>query len=272
MQPVPPADPPPLPVPLLGTLIHPVTREEAAGLVCRLASRHESALVVTPNVDHVVLLHRDEALRRAYARATLRLCDGAPLLVLARLCGRRLPGRVTGADLMMDVCAVAAEQGLRVFVAGGAPDVLEQALANLRRDHPPLLVSGYSPAFGFEGTAEEAELVRRVKADEPAIVMVCLGAPRAEVWAAGRLSQQAAVYLCVGAAVDFAAGSRLRAPAWMQRLGIEWAFRLVQEPGRLWRRYLVQDAVFFPLAVRELIRSRLPRRQGQNPDDAGHST
>jgi len=252
---------PVLAVPLVGMQIHAVTRSQAVNLVGALA-RRPPGLVVTPNVDHAVLLAKDPAFRRAYDAATLRLCDGAPLLALSRLCRRPLPERVTGADLMLDVCRLAAEQGLRVFVAGGAPDVLERGLQNLRRRFPELQVSGHSPPLAFEGTIHDAQLQKALRAAKPDVVMVCLGAPRAELWAAQHMRALPAVYLCVGAAIDFAAGTRRRAPQLLQRLGLEWLYRLSQEPGRLWRRYLVRDLAFLPLALAELGRSagrRSPR-------------
>lgn len=252
-------------VPLLGLEVHALTRAGAARRVIDLARQPRPALVVTPNVDHVVLLRHSEQFRRAYEAATLRLCDGAPLVALARLCGRPLPGRVTGADLMEDVCRLAAEEELRVFVAGGAPDVLERGMHLLRGRIPGLRISGHSPPFAFEGTPADDELREVLRHAEPDIVMVCFGAPRAEIWAAQHMSAQPAAYLCVGAAIDFAAEARRRAPRWMQRVGAEWLYRLVQEPGRLWRRYLVRDAAFLPLAVAELTRSLVRRRARSGP-------
>lgn len=239
---------------LVGTQIHAVTMDEAVARVGFLA-RRPPALVVTPNVDHVVLLQRDAAFRRAYDAAALRLCDGAPLLALSRICRTPLPERVTGADLMYDVCQLAAQQGLRVFVAGGAPDVLRRGIRNLEQRFPGLLISGHSPPLAFEGTAHDLELQQILREARPDIVMVCLGAPRAEVWAESQLSSCPAVYLCVGAAIDFAAGTRSRAPAVLQRWGLEWLYRLAQEPRRLWRRYLVRDSAFLSLALREVARS-----------------
>lgn len=254
----------PEPVVLAGTAVHPVTLAQAAAHVCAMAGR-SPALVVTPNVDHVVMLRRDGRLRAAYEAAALRVCDGAPLLLLSHLCGRPLPGRVTGADLMGDVCELAAEQGLRVFVAGGAPLVLRRGLRNLQARYPGLQISGHSPPLAFEGTAGDDELQRVLRGADPHIVMVCLGAPRAEIWALAQLTRHPSVYLCVGAAIDFAAGSRSRAPAPLQRLGLEWLYRLFHEPRRLWQRYLVRDVAFLPIAAEELwgsVLARAGRRRG----------
>ena len=248
---------PPTPVPLAGTAIHPVTRWEAVSLIINFASAGRSSLVVTPNVDHVVTLRRDAAFREAYAVADLRVCDGAPLLLLSRLCGRRLPERVTGADILVDVCRSASGLGLRVFIAGGAPAVLERGIWNLRATFPSLRVEGWSPPYDFEGTVHDLELQRRLAGARPDIVFVCIGAPRAEIWSAHQLAHHRAVFICAGAAIDFAAGARLRAPRWMQQACLEWVYRLSREPRRLWRRYLVRDPAFLPIAVAEVVRARL---------------
>ena len=242
----------PAPVTIGQARVHPVTRSEAARAVVAWASAGSPALVVTPNVDHLVLLERDDAFRDAYASATLQVCDGMPVLVLGRLSGSPLPERVTGADLFLDVCALAAERGLRIFIAGGMPDVLERGISVLRERFPHLEVSGHSPPRGFEGTAAEDTLRSRIAAADPHVVMVCFGAPRQEVWAAAQCRRQPGVYMCVGAAIDFAAGAKRRAPRWMQQSGLEWFHRLLQEPGRLGQRYLVQDRAFFGIALRQL--------------------
>lgn len=245
------------PVPLAGVDVHPVTRRQAVNAVVQRAVLGGGGVVVTPNVDHVVLLERDATFRAAYERAFLRLCDGMPLVLLSRMMGRPVPERVAGADLFLDLCGEAAARGLRVFIAGGMPDVLERGLVALRERFPGLDVTGHSPPLAFEGTVADRVLQRAIAAAEPDLVMICLGAPRAEVWAAGQVERHQAVYLCVGAAIDFAAGARRRAPGWVQTAGLEWLYRLVQEPRRLWRRYLVQDSAFLRIAVRELTAGRL---------------
>lgn len=247
----------PAPVSLGRASIHPVTRRRACDAIIAWADRGEPALVVTPNVDHLSMLQEDPSLQRAYDDARLQLCDGMAVLALARLAGTTLPERVTGADLFFDVCESAARHGLRVFVAGGRPDVLERGLKVLRSKYDGLDIDGHSPPVGFEGTPAEDELRRRLDAAEPAVVMVCFGAPRSEVWAADEMRRRPSVFMCVGAAIDFAAGSKQRAPLLMQRIGMEWLFRLLQEPGRLWRRYLVRDLLFLPVAVRLVVRARL---------------
>lgn len=246
----------PAPVALGRTTVHPVTRQQALATVVAWAGAPRGELVVTPNVDHVVMLEHDDSFRRAYEASSLRLCDGMPLLVLSRLARTPLPERVTGADLFLEVCAAAAEEGRRVFIAGGRPEVLDRGMTALRAQFPALDVQGWSPPMFFEGTEHDRELQQRIARSGADIVMVCFGAPRSEVWAAQQQHRHPAVYLCVGAAIDFAAGTKKRSPRWMQRLGLEWAYRLLQEPTRLWRRYLVRDSAFLAVAGRQLWTSR----------------
>lgn len=242
----------PAPLPLATTTVHPVSLEEATEHVLRWAATREASVVVTPNVDHLVRLEQDGAFREAYARTRLRVVDGVPLLWLLRAVGRPVPGRVNGTDLFDGVCAGAAERGLTMFIAGGLPDVLAAAVLQLRERFPGLAVEGWSPPLGFEGSPDDDELQRRIRAADPDIVCVCVGAPRSEKWAARYAVQRPGTYLCVGSAVDFAAGARRRAPAFMQRNGLEWLHRLAQEPRRLGRRYLVEDRAFVRIALREL--------------------
>jgi N-acetylglucosaminyldiphosphoundecaprenol N-acetyl-beta-D-mannosaminyltransferase len=243
-------------VTLLGVEIDNVTLDEAAVRVVELGARRESHLVVTTNVDHVVLLRRDQEFRNAYDVASIRVADGAPIVLLSRLIGMRLVARVTGSDLLPRITACGAGTGLRIFLLGGEPDVASLAVTRLRESAPGAILGHYSPPMAFENAAAENHAaLRAVRAFEPHVLFVCLGAPRAEKWAAAHLHQlPGCVAVCAGAAVDFAAGSKRRAPTVVQRMGLEWAFRLVLEPRRLWRRYLLRDSRFAALAARELWR------------------
>lgn len=263
-------------VELLGQQIEDVSLEQAVDQVVELATGG-GGIVVTLNVDHAVRLPREPRLREAYARAALRYADGMPVVWLARLVGRPLPGRVAGADLVPAVLARAAELGLRVHLVGGSRHAGQQARARALDRHPRLLWTGEeSPPYGFERDADvDAATASRVAAASPDIVLVCLGSPKQEEWALRHHHRlPGAALLCVGAAVDFLAGTTPRAPAWMQRAGLEWLHRLAGDPRRLWRRYLVQDAGFVPLAAREVWRARVrrPVRSPGAPPAAGPPT
>ncbi|MGH7195150.1 MAG: WecB/TagA/CpsF family glycosyltransferase [Candidatus Saccharimonadales bacterium] len=216
--------------------------------------------VVTPNVDHVVLLQHHEGLRAAYAAADLVLADGAPLVAVARLLGRGLPERVAGSDLAPALFQAAQQRDLplRVFLLGGEPGVADQAGRKIRDAWPPVEVVGTaSPPRGFERDARQnAELLEAIRASAADMLLIGLGAPKQELWVHEHQRRIAApVALCIGATIDFLAGHRRRAPRWMRRCGIEWLYRVAREPRRLGRRYL-RDALIFPRLVWREARGR----------------
>ena len=226
------------------------------------------AYVVTPNVDHVCRLHHDTEFQEAYAHAALRLPDGVPLMWCARLLGRPLREKLSGSDLVPRLTAYAAEKGYRVFFLGAAEGVAEEAAAKLREIHPALKVAGcFSPPLGFEKSeAQNLEAVRCVRKSEADICFVALGSPKQESWLLeNAASMRVPVVVGIGAGLDFVAGRVRRAPVWLQRLGCEWIWRLVHEPRRLWRRYLVHDSHFFILLLKEFVRHM--RKQPQTGED-----
>jgi N-acetylglucosaminyldiphosphoundecaprenol N-acetyl-beta-D-mannosaminyltransferase len=217
-------------------------------------------VVVTPNVHHLVLLHEQPALRRAYRRADLVLADGAPLVALSRRIGRPLPERVAGSDLVPALLE-AAPPGLRVFLLGAGPGVGERAVEAIGRTWPDVEVVGQvSPAPGFEHDAATNDaLVKEINEARTQLLVVGLGAPKQELWAHEQRDRlDAAAVLCVGATIDFLAGQVSRAPGWMQRAGLEWLYRIRLEPRRLLGRYAHDGRVFAGLALAEL-RGRSPQ-------------
>ncbi len=160
-------------------------------------------------------------------------------------------------DLVPKVCALAAEEGAPVFFLGGNPGVAEQAAANLRKAYPGLQVAGaYGPPFGFEKDPEEdRKAVERVKGSGAAVLFVALGSPKQEKWAAQHMTELGIkLALCIGSALDYPAGMARRAPRWMQDGGLEWLWRLTLEPGRLAKRYFIDDLPFFTLVLKEWLR------------------
>jgi N-acetylglucosaminyldiphosphoundecaprenol N-acetyl-beta-D-mannosaminyltransferase len=209
--------------------------------------------VVTPNVDHTVLLAESPRLHEVYHQAGLVLADGWPVVLAARMLRRRLPERVAGSDLVPALCKSAQQQGrkLRLYLLGAMPGVAEQAKANIEARWPVVEVVGlYSPPLGFEkDSAENAGILQRIADTQPDVLVVGLGAPKQEYWVHQHHANIAApVALCVGATIDFLAGSKKRAPRWVRRLGLEWLHRMVSEPKRLAKRYL-RDAWIFPQLV-----------------------
>lgn len=209
-----------------------------------------TSLIVTPNVDHLIRLETSEESRKGYAQANLALLDGVPVAKLASFLGSRPVARNTGADLLFDVCRKAFDKGWRVVITGGETSVAVQAAANLREMTGADVVAVPFPFVdGVEDPAGN-EVVGRLGDLKPDVVFLGLGSPKQECWYAHwKESLPAAVYVGSGAAADFAALKVRRAPEIMQRLALEWVWRLASEPKRLWRRYLLDGPKFLPIAA-----------------------
>jgi N-acetylglucosaminyldiphosphoundecaprenol N-acetyl-beta-D-mannosaminyltransferase len=197
-------------------------------------------------VDFLVQAKEDVELRRILFDAHLVLCDGTPLVWASRLLGNPLLERVAGADLVPLLLRVAAEKGYRVFFLGATPESAEQAVRNLKKLHPDLIVADhYSPPFNKLLEMDHEAIKRRILAAKPDLLFVSLGCPKQEKWIAMHYrSLGVPVSAGVGATIDFLAGMVKRAPLWMQRGGVEWIYRLAQEPRRLFKRYFKDLWVF----------------------------
>jgi N-acetylglucosaminyldiphosphoundecaprenol N-acetyl-beta-D-mannosaminyltransferase len=206
--------------------------------------------VFTCNVDHLMLMDKDERFRAAYRRADVVTIDGAPLALLSKWTGTRGARRVTGVDLTMAMVELAAKDGLRIALVGGAAGRGERAAVNLHGQFPTLpKMFVDSPQMGFQlGDEEDARLVAALNDYAPHVVIVCLGAPKQELWIdRHRDDLPGAALVGAGATIDFLSGHQPRAPHFFQKTGTEAVYRLVTDFRRLWRRYLVRDARFFVL-------------------------
>ena len=207
------------------------------------------------NVDMVVKAARDPAFAATLGAADILTADGMPIVWLGRALGGAFPERVTGADLLPRIAAACSKVGHSLFLLGAAEGVAAEAARRLQAAHPGLRVAGtLAPAPGFDRADETLRpVIEAVRASKADVLFVALGAPRQErLILEHGASMGVKVALGVGAAIDMAAGRVARAPAFVQRAGAEWLWRLVQEPRRLARRYLVEDLAFFPIAWREL--------------------
>lgn len=230
-------------------------------------SRSAGGWVITANLDH--MLHRRVPANTAlYDQADLVVADGMPLLWAAKLQGTPLPGRVAGSNLVWSITARAADHGRSVYLLGGAPGAASRAARRFLDTFPGLRIAGVSsPRVSATPTdAELASIRKDLQAAAPDIVYVALGAPKQErLIAALRTSLPSAWWLGIGVGLSFVGGDVKRAPVWLQRVGLEWLHRLVQEPRRLARRYLWHD---LPFAVGLLARSAMRRaRSGRRPSD-----
>lgn len=243
------------PVRLGVTEVSPITLDSAVKTVKDLIDSREPHLVVTPNVDHLVLLEHDPEFASAYGRASLRVVDGAPLVLLARLLRTPVPERIAGVDLTLSVLSAAELERRSVFFLGGHPQVLQQAMARLHDLYPKLSVSGSAaPTIELDAVSpSEEEALTRIRQAAPDLLILFLGTPKQEKWFWRRATLlPATVALAVGGTVDLIAGTKRRAPQWIQSAGFEWLWRLSQEPGRLGRRYLGRDPAFLRIAARQL--------------------
>jgi N-acetylglucosaminyldiphosphoundecaprenol N-acetyl-beta-D-mannosaminyltransferase len=247
-----------------GLPIDPLTEREVVDHVRAELRNGHGGWIATPNVDHLRHASRDPRLAELIRSAPISVADGAPVVWAARLSGQPIPARVTGADLLFSLSEAAAEDGRSVYLLGGEPGVPDRAAAELKRRYPALKIAGTcSPARGFElDAALLAECRDGVIAAAPDIVFVGLGFPKQEHIISG-FSQllPSTWWLGCGAALPFAAGELQRAPHWMRPLGLEWLFRLVHEPRRLFRRYLRDDA---PFALMLLTGALLTRLRGRS--------
>lgn len=221
------------PLTMDGAVAHILEWTAAADGCCRY--------VVTPNVNHTVLLERHVGLRDAYRDAGLILVDGMPVYLAARLLGRPVPVRVPGSDLVPRLFEEAERTGgLKAFLLGAGPGVASRAARQIEaRWSKTRVVGTSSPPKGFEhDPAQNEAILTEIERARPDVVVVGLGAPKQEIWVhAHRQRLCAAAALCVGATIDFLAGEKRRAPVWMRRTGLEWLHRAACEPRRLLGRY-----------------------------------
>lgn len=231
-----------------------LTRSQALERIAALVAARTGGTVFTPNVDHVVLAEEHAAFRLAYEATRLSLVDGMPVLWACRMLGQPVPEKVSGADLVAPLLAQAAERGWRVFLLGSTPAVLAAVRKLAAMRFPGLrIVGSESPDVDMHAPAATRQPTwERVAATRPDIVLVALGSPKGELWAhEAEAALRPALVLGIGAALDFLAGAAQRAPAWVSRLGLEWLYRLVHEPRRLWRRYLLRDPQFLLIFLRQ---------------------
>ena len=236
----------PTPIAILGVPFDNVTSADTLRIIGEMIASGRPHYAATANVDFVVQALGDVELRRILADADLVLCDGMPLVWASRFLGNPLPERVTGSDLVPKLLGEAARKGWRVFFLGGTDESVARAAKNAQALHPQLQLAGaYSPPFQPLLEMDHEDIVRRVREAKPDILLVAFGCPKQEKWISMQFKQAGVpLSIGVGATIDFLAGSVRRAPQWMQRTGLEWAFRLLQEPRRLFRRYVTDLWVF----------------------------
>jgi N-acetylglucosaminyldiphosphoundecaprenol N-acetyl-beta-D-mannosaminyltransferase len=207
---------------------------------------------VAVNAAKIVALTESRALAGVVRNCHMVSPDGVPVVWASRLLGRPLPGRVNGTDLMERLVEVAAETGRKVFFLGARREIVQQVVAVFRSRHPSLEVAGYRDGYW----SDDDELIREIRDARPDYLFVGIPSPRKELWVAAHREELGVPFVMgVGGSFDVVAGRYRRAPGWVCSHGLEWLWRLGQEPRRLWKRYLIGNARFLTLLARELARS-----------------
>jgi N-acetylglucosaminyldiphosphoundecaprenol N-acetyl-beta-D-mannosaminyltransferase len=226
-----------------------------------LVARREQGYVCAVATHAVMVAYEDEEMRRALTQSSLTVPDGMPLVWAANMLGERLDHRVYGPELMRRYNRRCAERGYRVWLYGGRDQgSLAQLALNMRRENPGIrIVGGFCPPYRELSASEERDLFDQINADRPDVLWVGTGVPRQEKWMAYVRPHLEVPVMCgVGAAFDFHSGRVSQAPAWMQDRGLEWTYRIAQEPRRLLPRYLYYNPRFVAAFARQLLRERRP--------------
>jgi N-acetylglucosaminyldiphosphoundecaprenol N-acetyl-beta-D-mannosaminyltransferase len=249
---------------ILGIPIAITSYDQAMDVMDGMISRRERGYLCAVAVHAVMVSQRDPEMRAAVTGSTLTVPDGMPLVWAANALGEHLPNRVYGPELMDRYCSRCAEKGHRVWLYGGRDQgSLMQLALNLRRRHRGIeIVGGYSPPFRALSADEEDLIAAQINEARPDVVWVGIGVPKQEKWMASMRKRLDVPVMCaVGAAFDFHSGRVSQAPPWMQQRGLEWIYRIAQEPRRLLPRYLYYNPAFVGAFARQYVRERSARRR-----------
>ncbi len=237
----------------MNTEIDNLTMNEAIQTIDSIIQKNNNAYVVTPNVDHIIQLERGGDLVEAYKYADLILTDGKPLIWISKWYGTPIKEKISGSDLFPCLCDLAARKGYRMYFLGASEGVAAKAAENLKNRYHGLQVVGtYSPPYGFERDEREIEKIKKqIQEASPHILIVGLGCPKQELFIYHyRQELGVPISFGLGASLDFEAGEVKRAPKWMADHGLEWVYRITQDPKRLAKRYLVDDMKIIGLAIK----------------------
>jgi N-acetylglucosaminyldiphosphoundecaprenol N-acetyl-beta-D-mannosaminyltransferase len=239
---------------ILGMKVSPTDYGHAADLISEWSRRRLSKYVCIASVNNVMEAHDSERFQQVMNQADLVTPDGMPLVWGLRLLGRRKATRVYGPDLMPVLLKKAAERGLAVGFYGASPETLELLVRVVRTRYPELrIVYSYSPPFRALTREEDEQVTEAINRSGAGMLFVGLNTPKQDYWMAEHKGRVQSVMLGVGAAFDFLAGSKRQAPRWMRASGLEWLFRLMTEPRRLWKRYLKHNPRFVVLFALQLL-------------------
>lgn len=235
----------------MNTCIDNLTMSETLNEIDKLIQKKKCSYVVTPNVDHIVRLEKDEELQKVYKNASLILTDGKPLIWISKWYKTPIKEKISGSDLFPRVCQLAANKNYTIYLLGAAEGVADTAARNLMKKYPGLNIVGtYSPPFGFEKNEQEMNKIKtQIQDVHPDILIVGLGCPKQEKFMYYHCKELGVpISFGLGASIDFEAGNIKRAPKWMSNHGLEWLYRFSKEPKRLFKRYFVDDIKIIQVA------------------------
>lgn len=231
-----------------------VTMQEAISSINKCIIENRKMYVVTPNVDHIVKLQKNNRFLNAYLKAGLVAVDGTPIILCSKWLKSPLKEKITGPRLTEEVIKLASNNHYSVFFLGAGPGVADRAAKNMLKKYPEFSFAGaYSPKYGFECNVDEKKRIIKILNDSNAqIVIAGMGSPKTEIFLSEIYNQlNANVSLSIGAAIDFMAGNVKRCPGWINKIGMEWFYRFLKDPKRLWKRYFVDDIEFISLIINE---------------------
>ncbi|MCA9407121.1 MAG: WecB/TagA/CpsF family glycosyltransferase [Candidatus Omnitrophica bacterium] len=235
-----------------GGYIDPLTMEETLNCVEEIIRRRIMTQHVVINVAKLVMMQKDGNLREAVNSCRLINCDGAGILWAARLLGFKIPERVAGIDLMLNLVKLAAEKKFRIFLLGATKEICLRVEHKFQQQYPGIQIVGCQD--GYFKKEEELTVVEKIKDSCAEILFVALPSPKKEIFLNKYIQQmQVPFVMGVGGSFDVVAGKVKRAPKWMQDFGLEWFYRMISEPGRMWKRYLTTNTVFAWMVLKALV-------------------
>ena len=238
---------------LLNTYVNNVSMEETISAINSMIETGEKRYIVAINVDVVMKIEKDTYLKKITNDADMVLVDGKPLIWISKMHKKPVKAKISGSDLVPLLCKDAAEKGHTIFIIGGKDGIADKAKARLEKKYPGIKIVGtYAPPFGFEKNESELNKINKMISDKkPDLLIACFGCPKQEKWIYENYQKyDAKVSICAGATVDVLAGNVNRAPRWMSEHGLEWFYRFLQEPKRMFKRYFVDDVKILGLILK----------------------
>lgn len=230
---------------LLDIPIDSIQPEDLPEVVSKLLATKQKSIIACVNIKAMNLAYSSPSMRNYYCNASINYCDGAGVVLGAKLAGKHLPGRMTAASFIFDLCTKWQDDGVSVYFLGGAPGIAEQAKSVLERKYPRLKIAGTHHGYFNKHGKENDDVIMQINSSKPDILFIGFGTPIQEKWVTTNFDQlDVPILWPIGALVDYLSGKVPRSPQWMQDHGLEWLFRFIVEPHRLFTRYIIGNPLF----------------------------